>query len=251
MKEAYLRRQRKDWSRQMANQRIEKWTRWMDGTIKSNVMTMHLHRDAYRKVSEMLTANADNLPESYWWEFMRDTYATTQAVAVRRQADAHPDVASLGKLIEQVRDDAGRITREFWLGLWQEPGEPPYNPDNIHDRLMRVRAERGWNDQYAGSVGTHLDPAIPAADFDRLRDIAAKVKGYVDQHVAHADAAVVSAKVTLTLAEVHDAVDVIGDLFGKYYNLLTASFFTDYVPAIQHDWMAAFRVPWMRPGWTG
>jgi hypothetical protein len=50
-------------------------------------MTMHLQRDAYRKVSEMLTANADDLPDSYWWEFMRDTHATTQAVAVRRQAD--------------------------------------------------------------------------------------------------------------------------------------------------------------------
>ena len=114
-----------------------------------------------------------------------------------------------------------------------------------------MRAERGWNDHYAGSVGTTLDPAIPAADFDQLTTAAANVKGYVDQHVAHPDAAVVSAKVTLTLDEVHEAADVIGDLFGRYYTLLTASSYTEYVPVIQHDWMAAFRVPWMRPGWNG
>jgi hypothetical protein len=233
----------------VTDQRIEKWTGWIDGTIKSNVLTMHLQRDAYRNVSEMLSANADNLPESYWWEFMRDTYGTTQAVAVRRQADIHPDAASLGKLIEQIRDDASRITREFWLGLWSDPDEP-LNPENMHDKLMLLQAERGWNDQYAGSVGKHLDPAIPSADFDQLRAIASKVKRYVDQHVAHADAAVVSANVTLTLNDVHEAVDVIGDLFGKYYNLLTASFFTEYVPVIQHDWMAAFRVPWMRTDWS-
>ena len=234
----------------MTDQRIAKWTGWIDGTIRSNVMTMHLQRDAYRKVSEMLTANADKLPESYWWGFMRDTYATTQAVAVRRQADTHRDVASLGKVIEEVRDDARRITRDFWLGLWREPDDPPYNPDNMHDKLMRLQAERGWTDQYAGSVDDHLDPAIPAADFDRLRDIAAKVTGFVDQHVAHADAAVVSANVTVTLDDVHEAVEVIGDLFGKYYNLLTGSFFIGYVPVIQYDWMAAFRVPWMPPGWS-
>jgi hypothetical protein len=234
----------------MTDQRIAKWTKWIDGTIRSNVLTMHLQRDAYRKVSSMLAANADNLPESYWWEFTRDTYATTQAVAVRRQADTHPDVASLGKLIEEVRDDAIRLTRDFWLGLWRDQDDPPYNPDNMHDKLEQLRAEGGWSDEYGGSVGDHLDPAIPAADFDRLRDIAAGVKGYVDQHVAHADAAVVSAEVTLTLDDVHDAVSVIGELFGRYYTLLTASSYTQFVPVIQHDWMAAFRVPWMPPGWT-
>jgi hypothetical protein len=150
----------------VSDQRIVKWTRWIKTTIQSNVMTMYLQRDAYRTVSEMLAANADNLPESYWWEFMRDTYGTTQAIAVRRQADTGRGVASLGKLIEEISDDAGRLTREF------------------------------------------------------------------------------------TLDEVHEAVDVIGKLFERYYNLLTASFFTELVPVIQHDWMAAFRVPWMPPGYS-
>jgi hypothetical protein len=133
----------------MADQRIEKWTRWIDGTIKSNVLTMHLHRDTWRETSKILEDNG-TLPDSYWWEFMRDTYGHTQAVAVRRQADTHRDAASLGKLIEEVRDDAARITREFWLGLW--------DPDGAIDALF---AERGWADEYGGSVGLHLDPAIP------------------------------------------------------------------------------------------
>lgn len=90
--------------RYMTDQRIAKWQGWIDGTIKNNVLTMHLQRDAWRKVSKMLQDNGQ-LPESYWWEFMRDTYATTQAVAVRRQADTHKDVASLGKLIEEVTED--------------------------------------------------------------------------------------------------------------------------------------------------
>jgi len=35
------------------------------------------------------------------------------------------------------------------------------------------------------------------------------------------------------------------------YNLLTASFYVQLEPVIQHDWLAAFRVPWMAAGYTG
>lgn len=217
----------------MADQRIEKWTRWCEGTIHSNVMTMHLQRDAWRDVAEIVKANGQ-LPDSYWWEFMFDTYATTQAVAVRRQADTHKDAASLGKLIEEVRDDARRITPDFWIGLW----------DNPDARSIR-EAKQQWTDQYGGSVGTHLDPAIPAADLDKLTAAASKARRYVDRHVAHADAT--SPDVTLTLTDVHDAIDVIGELFRRYYGLFTASTMLFLTPVIQHNWKAVFREPWIRP----
>lgn len=221
-------------TRAMADQRIEKWRRWCDGTIESNILTMYLHRDTWHEVAKIIDDHG-NLPDSYWWEFLRDTYASTQAVAVRRQADTHPDAASLGKLIQEIRDDASRITREFWIGLWGD------------EEWKLSEAERGWQRQYAGSVGDHLDPAIPAADFDALTDAAASVKAYVDQHVAHADSSAAAAEITLTIGEVHDAIDVIGDLFKRYYNLLTASSYVLLVPAIQHDWKAVFREPWIRP----
>ena len=222
----------------MPDQRIEKWLHWIEGTIKNDVLTMHLQRDAWQKVSEMLERNGE-LPDSYWWEFMRDTYATSQAVAVRRQADTHKDVASLAKLIEEIRDDPSRITREFWIGQWSDP----------HDSFLMIEAERGWTTRYAGSVGDHLDPGIPAEDFDTLAEAAADVKTYVDQHVAHAEKPPrTPVEVTLTLKDVHDDIDVIGNLFKKYYNLLTASSYVFLVPVIQHDWMAVFREPWMRDG---
>jgi hypothetical protein len=47
---------------------------------------------------------------------------------------------------------------------------------------------------------------------------------------------------------VHDAIDVIGHLFKKYYNLFTATSYVFLEPVIQSDWKAVFRVPWMRPG---
>jgi hypothetical protein len=48
------------------------------------------------------------------------------------------------------------------------------------------------------------------------------------------------------LDEVHGAIDVIGDLFQRYYSLMTASSMAFMAPVIRHDWLAPFRVPWIR-----
>jgi hypothetical protein len=216
----------------MADHRIVKWTGWVEGTIESNVLTMHLQRDAWLDVAKIVRENGQ-LPDSYWWQFMFDTYSTTQAVAVRRQADTHRDAASLGKLVEELRDDPSQVTREFWLGLWDST-----------DTWDQHIAGQQWDENYGGSVGTHLDASIPAADLDALTAAAASVKGYVDEHVAHADAT--PAGVTLTLQDVHGAIDVIGDVFRRYYSLFTAAGMATLVPAIQHNWKAIFQEPWIR-----
>ena len=49
---------------------------------------------------------------------MRDTYAITQAVAVRRQVYADKDAQSLGKLVVEIGEDPSGLTREFWIGMW-------------------------------------------------------------------------------------------------------------------------------------
>jgi hypothetical protein len=48
--------------------------------------------------------------------------------------------------------------------------------------------------------------------------------------------------------EVDHAIDVIGDIFTRYYSLFTASGMAFLEPAIQHDWLAPFREPWIRRG---
>jgi hypothetical protein len=220
--------------RDVTDQRIAKWTKWCEGTIKNEVVTMHLHRETWQEIGRIIDEHG-SLPDSYFWEYHRDIYAVTQAVAVRRQADIHRDAASLGRLVLEISEDAKRISRDFWTGLW-----------DTSDTFDLRHAERAWSSQYAGKAGDHLDPAIPAGDLDQLRAAAAGVKTYVDQHLAHSDTNAARASDTLTLKDVHDAIDVIGHQFKKYSNLLTAASWVSLVPVIQHDWLAPFRQPWIR-----
>lgn len=210
---------------------IAKWREWITRDIHDDVLRMHMQRDVWLEAAEIIAANED-LPESYWWQFMRDMYGTTQAVAVRRQADTDWRAGSLGKLIEEIGQNAELVRRASYVELW-EP-EPHW----------QRKAEEVWTERFGG--GDSLTPAVAEADLRELKDAAQRVKRYVDQHIAHNDAAPKPGSDDVSLKDVHDAIDMIGTLFQRYYNLLTASSISLRV-ALQHRWQRVFMVPWMTP----
>jgi hypothetical protein len=191
---------------------VGKWTGWIEGAIKSNVAAMHLRRDAWSDVSEILHDNKQ-LPNSYWWRFMADTYTVTQAVAVRRQAAAHRDVASLARLMSEIGDDASTLTRARWTDLRRER----------NDASGRIDPQSDWDTHFAGAVGRHLDPAIAQADLEKLRSAATELRDDVGDRIAHADASAVPTSVTLAAQKVDEVIDLVGGLFERYHRLLTAS----------------------------
>jgi hypothetical protein len=160
----------------VTDSRIEKWLPCLTDEIQPEVMTMNLHRHVFREVGAIVERNA-TLPPSYWFEFSSETYATTQAVAIRRQAEVDTRVISLGRLIDEIGNDAGRLTRRYWVGLFG-------NSDAVRFGV----ADAGFTKQFAPGGGDYIDPAIPAADLALLTSVAQSVKVYVDQHVAHNDA---------------------------------------------------------------
>jgi hypothetical protein len=217
----------------VADPKIEKWLRWLEDEIKPEALTMNLQRHVFREVGEIINKHG-SLPASYWFDFSSDTYATTQAVAIRRQAEVSTRVISLGRLINEIASDAALVTRKFWVGLWGT---------SVAVRLGE--ADRGFTKQFAPGGGNQLDPGIPAADLAQLTRVAGAVKTYVDQHVAHNDAKPRGG--LPTFKDLDASIDLIGQLFTKYTNLLTASTWVMLdEPAIQHDWKAIFRERWIK-----
>lgn len=211
----------------MPDSRVEKWQRWLDESIKPHVYTIHLHRHIYQEMATI--TEAAELPASYYFDFGSQTYATSQAVAILRLADCDPRVISLGRLITEIAEDPRRFTRELYVGLY--------------DPSIRHLGEQAFSAAFAGTTGDHLDPAIPRADIETLRQGADRVNRYVDQYVAHLDK---KPKTQVpTFEDLHKAVDVLGELFRKYNDLLTASDYLSLVPEIPYDWKSIFRVPWI------
>jgi hypothetical protein len=170
------------------------------------VLTVNHHRQIHERIGEIVTEHGE-LPDSAFWEYLRDTYAVSQAVAIRRLVDRDSRSASLRNLIAEIAEDPSRLTRAFWVGLW-----------DTTDPVERAFAEQQWNDNYGGDVGDHLDPAIPAEDLERLTTLTDPIKEYVNKHVCHIDRS--RPEPTVTLNDLHDASVVVGELFTKYTSLL-------------------------------
>ncbi len=193
---------------------------------------MNLHRATFEEVARIV--REASLPPSYFFDYMGETYAVAQTTAVRRQAEAGSRVCTLGQLITECEQDAVRLTRDSWVAMW----------DSREDHWLQL-ARRSFDEQFAGTAGKHLDPAIARADLNRLQADAALVKAYVDERVAHADARPRAA--LPTFEDLDRAIDTIGSLLAKYYNLLTANVLMGVTPVMLDDWQAVFRRPWLEP----
>ena len=213
---------------------IAKWRLWIEGPIRSDVVDMHFKRMMWREVNLMLEANPTVAQSpSAFWKFLWDSYATAQAIAIRRQADVRRDTCSLGRVITEMSKRADRLTRDYYVSLLGE---------RSNNELMVQRMNRGF-DRLANGAD-RLDPKVCARDLNELADSARAVITYVDEHVAHDAVASTTADLP-TYADMHSAVDTIGEVFNKYHVALTGGWWYTLEPVIQEDWHAIFRLPWL------
>jgi hypothetical protein len=209
--------------------KVEKWTRWIEGEIKGEVLTMHHHQAVYRRVAEIVNAREPKLPGSLFFDYFRDTYATSQSAAVRRQAEPSPRVVSLRRLLDEIAAEPERLSRQRFVGAW-----PPED---------QRRGNETFLERFAGDVGDHLDPKPVVADIERLVSESKIVTDHVDQYIAHTDEKPVAQ--LATFEELNAAIRVVGELFRKYALLLTGDSYATLVPVPQHNWEAIFEMPWI------
>jgi AbiU2 len=212
-----------------ADSRVDKWNRWIEGEVKAEVLRMHHYRAVYRRVLEIVNSREPKLPDSLFFQFLANTYGASQAAAIRRQAEFSPRVISLGKLLAEIQAEPERLSRQRFVGPW--------------DADQQDRGHESFSRHFAGDVGEHLDPKIVAEDASRLKDEAQGIVDFVNRHVAHADQDGLDE--LPTFAELHAAIDMIGDVFWKYSLLLTGDTYGTLEPVIQHPWEAIFHVPWI------
>jgi len=214
----------------MPDSRVQKWQRWLEDSIRNEVLSLHWHRLIYREVGEIVEANPD-LPPSTFFTFVGQTYLATQAVTVRRQAETKPQVISLGRLMKEMASDSGRLTRRLYVSMYDEHIRDLADPD--FDRL-------------AGAGADHVPASRIEADLTALRQVTRTISDWVDRHVAHVDQTPLQSFPTFN--DLNVAIDAIGAAFNKCSGILKASSWATLEPVAQHNWLAVFHVPWVSEG---
>lgn len=206
----------------------EKWVRWLE-EIKQQVYSAMESRLIYRETSEIIQANSDLPKESAFYGRFQLWYAESALMAVRRQTKIDTQAISLARLMREIQQSPELINREYWVGLFEG-----YVIEHLAD---------GMFDRIAGVGAKHIDPTGVEQDLSNLRQLVASCETWADKRVAHFDHGV--APKPPTYKQLDDAMDVIGGMLQKYYNLVTADTIAYTTPEILHNWKRVFEHAWL------
>ena len=211
--------------------RYDDWVRMLRYPIYTQVAALFEHRAIWWSLQQIWHDARTELPASMLFDFIASSYATTQAVGVRRLLDRNKRTNSLGGLLEQMDEHNEVLTRVEFVSrsLWITPGAA----DSDFDRFAGV-----------GAVVVNRNRI--SSDIVRLRATSQTVRTYVDKVIAHTDA--IPPDALPSFNELHAAIDAIGEVFLTWHEFLCGVSVANLIPHPIGDWLAPLRVPWLRPG---
>lgn len=90
--------------------------------------------------------------------------------------------------------------------------------------------------------GISIDEDSVNRDLASLKTETATITRWADETVAHMGR---TQSVNPTFGELDKAIDLLGTILKKYYQLITGGYLASVEPVIQGDWRGPFRVTWL------
>jgi hypothetical protein len=208
------------------------------GPATDTVLRLLLDRDRWRDLRQLVAEN-DAIPEGdatigwFWYD-----HAVHTAIRLRRLADEDSQSASLGRLLVEVRDSAGKLTRRRYLACWRHAT----GPDQPWERFHRQLANDAF-DRFADADGRAVDAKKVQIDLEALRAAVTPVKLFVNKRLAHHNP---GHDPVLTYQQLSEVIDVIAGLWHEYSLLVCQVEPPLGPPADNTNWGAAFDVAWRR-----
>ena len=212
----------------------EKWKAWVEGRIRDDVLRLHQQRVVWDGMQQVIHENPALPRSSVLWEYLFDTYTSAQAAAVRRLAETEEQVASLGQLLHQISaGDQGAVTREWWMSGWPTKWNRQADGNEIFDDL-------------AGASTVAFPEQTALHDLTRLSRSATDVRHFVDRYIAHIDKRGLDLQQAPSFRELHDAIDLIRNLYARYSLLLTRTFDARAELSLDlSNWRDPLKQPWI------
>ena len=210
------------------NSKIEKWSRWLE-IIKKQLNAAMWSRHIYTETMTIITSNPKLPKKGAFYAALQMWYADSVLMALRRQLKSSPQSVSLTRLLAEIRDEPQHLSRSYWLELHAGSVVLPW-ADRSYDSLV-------------GKGAKHPTRAQLEKEIAKLQKTAVRCEGFIDKRIAHYDRG--STPKSPTWNDVYGALDVVDELFRKYYLLVTASNVLSTTPEIGYDWKKVFRQAWI------
>lgn len=185
----------------------------------------------FQEVQKLIENNPLLHKPSSFYDHLSRTYASHVVIGLRRQIKCDKQSISMARLFEEMIESPHALTRSYYVGLYK-------------GSIVESFADRDFN-KFAAPTAAHIDPKLVEADLARLRDVSRRCEEFADKRVAHRDKR--DPTELPTYNEVDACIELLDQLYSRYFLLFHASNMESLLPTWQYDWKAVFRVPWIPP----
>lgn len=208
---------------------IEKWLQWME-VIKDEVQELVMTKRTFHEVQQLIKDNPALHLSNSFYDYLSRTYVSHVVIGVRRQIKSKGnDCISMAKIFKELIKSPQDLTRCYYVGLYKGT-----NMERFADKDFNKFATPGF---------PHIDPTLVAADLTRLLDASKRIEDFADKRVAHRDQREMEELPTFN--DVDACIDLLDELYVRYYMLFYAKNMGSLLPTRQYDWKAIFRIPWI------
>ena len=213
---------------------------WVAGIerIYTEMIGLGQNRRMFRMMRDVLDRNR-RLQETggHVLDWMFGNYALAAAMSFRRDLDRDASTLGLLNLLYEIEVRAAILNRARYRATWK------FRPGDDMERYVCDKAFNSFEPQtYPGEPERdHINPAVVRADLEKLLNETESVRLIVEQTFAHRARGEPQA---VTWGEFHAAVEVLVEVFKKYYALLTLKTVLDIEPAPQNDTHECLTFPW-------
>lgn len=213
--------------------RLAKWLRWfkiVEGEVQDLVVAKHI----FHEIQGMIRDNPRLHQYSSFYSYFSNTYVSHVIIGVRRQVkcgnlkDGNQSI-SMACLFKEMMATPETFTRAHYTTKYK---------GSVKEGYANITF-----DKFAASGAPHINPDLVVADLSRLQAAAKHCEDFADKRVAHRDKR--EPKELPIFNEIDTCIDLLDELYVKYFLLFHASGMETLLPTWQYDWTSIFRVPWL------
>jgi hypothetical protein len=218
------------------------WTVWAArfDEAEQAIITLFYTRWMWETITDVRGSADDKRQNAIDYYFLR-TYVATVCAAIRREADKKTSTSSLASCIAALGRRPAPIDRDRFVTLYLAEYDS-----------TETQASRAF-DAYALDGSKQLDAAGLFSDIAYLEQQTSAVEKYTDEVIAHRSAGNGKTRLesTLTFDQINDAIDSVGKIAMKYYELRhPGQMLAQLTPVGDLSFLSVFQNAWMKPGFT-
>jgi hypothetical protein len=208
----------------------KKWKKWID-KIGHDLGDLLISQDIIKEVSQIVASNKRIQSPLFFFTWIRNNYVDSIVVGLGRLNDHDNRTISFHNLIKEIVANPEAITRDYFVSRYEK-------------WMQDVGIANDAFNEFADEGEQFLSKDRLLADLQLLDDETKQIKVFRDQRVAHLDQTPAITQLP-TFKDVEYALELLDNIFHKYYKLIDGAGMSTAKPSLNFDWKEPLRYPWI------